>query len=488
MDLQSIMGYAHNSPFRNAPYLDITTPKGLITMENTPIDLMGIDNLGNVKKMKAKSKNPYKFAGTMVREIPMQNGGKAPIYTTNPNDLRLQAYTDSLILHNESNINNAMRGAGISKEVSMTEEQKKNYQNSVMQENWLKNRNRRINPHIVRGIDYVPDLLYHPNIAPNSYQEIDSGVGGVSMYSGTNMPLHPFYKKPTQPIIYQREKNMKGELNPSSGLNVPDLSNLIPSIEGHPLQSNNSPTNYSFTYPTGPYNEQKTLYAPNKESWKRFIKDRMTSSQEGENYGSATGYVSKKRGGKSNPYEIGGLTSKQMFDFLFDDEEEEAAQVKGIKPTAPTTDEVDIQNQLDELAFQQRTMRDQQNENLAMEVGTGNPYTPRSPSGTPYTGQIQSSGQFGNQNVGSYGAQIYGQLSNDLGYSPVANSIYRSKEQNDALIAAGAPAAKNSWHLTGNAIDLKPEDWHKLTDTQQLYYRKNYDVVYHDNHYHIEPK
>lgn len=69
------MGYAHNSPYRNAPYLDIKTPEGLITMEDTPIDLLGVDNLGNIKKMKANSKNPYKFEGDMVREIPMKKGG-----------------------------------------------------------------------------------------------------------------------------------------------------------------------------------------------------------------------------------------------------------------------------------------------------------------------------------------------------------------------------------------------------------------------------
>jgi hypothetical protein len=81
-DLQSLMGYAFNSPFRNNPYLDINTPEGLIDMSNTPIDLLGIDNLGNRKKLKAGRKNPYKFEGTQVREIPMQVGG---VKSYNPN-------------------------------------------------------------------------------------------------------------------------------------------------------------------------------------------------------------------------------------------------------------------------------------------------------------------------------------------------------------------------------------------------------------------
>jgi hypothetical protein len=75
VDLKSILGYANNSPYQSAPFLDIQTPQGLIDMSDTPIDLMGVDNRGNKKKMKAYSKNPYKFKGDMVREIPMQMGG-----------------------------------------------------------------------------------------------------------------------------------------------------------------------------------------------------------------------------------------------------------------------------------------------------------------------------------------------------------------------------------------------------------------------------
>src|SRR6187549_1286295 len=56
MDIQSILGYSRNSPYRGNPYLDINSPEGLIDMSNTDIDLIGIDNLGNKKKMKAGRK------------------------------------------------------------------------------------------------------------------------------------------------------------------------------------------------------------------------------------------------------------------------------------------------------------------------------------------------------------------------------------------------------------------------------------------------
>lgn len=75
MDLKSILGYSVGSPYRGNPYIDINTPGGLIDMSNTNIDLIGIDNKGNKKKMKAGRKNPYRFEGDIVREFPMQTGG-----------------------------------------------------------------------------------------------------------------------------------------------------------------------------------------------------------------------------------------------------------------------------------------------------------------------------------------------------------------------------------------------------------------------------
>lgn len=70
------MGYRVDSPYRHLPYIDISTPEGLIDMSKTPIDLIGIDmKTGKQKKMKAFSKNPYKFDSDKVREIPIAQMG-----------------------------------------------------------------------------------------------------------------------------------------------------------------------------------------------------------------------------------------------------------------------------------------------------------------------------------------------------------------------------------------------------------------------------
>lgn len=96
-DLKSILGYSKGSPYANNPYIDIFTPEGLIDMSNTPKDLMGIDNKGNVKKMKAGVKNPYKFEGDVVREIPLQRGG-------NPYKMSSQQILSYLYDNSESNM------------------------------------------------------------------------------------------------------------------------------------------------------------------------------------------------------------------------------------------------------------------------------------------------------------------------------------------------------------------------------------------------
>jgi len=512
MDLQSLLGYASNSPFRNNPYLDINTPEGLITMENTPIDLLGIDNLGNTKKMKAGKKNPYKFPGTQVREIPMQTGGKPPIYTSNPRDPRIQAYKDSMNVYNADQRYQQAEDKWALAEYNLWNQTAQNYDGRT--DDYSQNKGpwkdlRAAREKEVNTLDSLTSVAVDKSTVPNEPNEEVHGYNFRAVYNRQKKGFDTFlnstragFKHPVQPVIYkappERKPNMSGPPIPipTERVNIDQAPVNIPNIPYKEIPraeyDNTKPTKYSFTYPTG--EGQKSIYFPNKSSLQEFIKStRNASSQEGEDYMTATGYLKK---GGYNPYQRGGLTNKQMFDFLFDDDDpEEPVKGQTPPPTAPTTDEVDIQSQMADMEMQKRQLANQENDNLAMQImmqSAGNPYSvgmdQQQSVGNPYQGEIKSSGKYGAQGIGQRGRQIYGQLAYDLGYTPTVNSIFRSKEQNDALIAAGAPAARNSYHLTGDAIDLKPEDWHRLSNEQQLAYRQNYDVVYHNNHYHIEPK
>jgi hypothetical protein len=68
----SITGYKRNSPDKDRPYNVI--PSGDITMKNVDFPVLGIDNLGNSKKMKPGK--DYSFEGDTVLEFPMLRNGK----------------------------------------------------------------------------------------------------------------------------------------------------------------------------------------------------------------------------------------------------------------------------------------------------------------------------------------------------------------------------------------------------------------------------
>jgi len=69
-----------------------------------------------------------------------------------------------------------------------------------------------------------------------------------------------------------------------------------------PKAPEQTPTKYTFTYPTGKYNEQKTMYFPSKVALKSFVGGiRDATYQEGKDYASATGTL--KNGGWLDKYE-----------------------------------------------------------------------------------------------------------------------------------------------------------------------------------------
>lgn len=191
-----------------------------------------------------------------------------------------------------------------------------------------------------------------------------------------------------------------------------------------------------------------------------------------------------------NPYQAGGLTNNQILGYLFDDEDDDIQQ-------SPIIHEEDEDKQ-PALLKNEKLIRQREADDLAMEQANmlwENPYDSDDRdmdfeddlnSYSTYSESI-SSGKWGNKNIGEYGAKIVSEISSALGYMPSFTSIYRDKNQQDKLVKQGV-GVKNSYHLTGNAVDMKISDWNNLPDEKKMYFRANYDVIYHNNHYHIEPK
>jgi hypothetical protein len=170
----------------------------------------------------------------------------------------------------------------------------------------------------------------------------------------------------------------------------------------------------------------------------------------------------------------GGYSAEDLYNFLFEDDEEDVKpKQKEQQPTAPSEEELQQQ-----YAAREKQLNDKENYLTALSVAMqdfDNPYT-------------QSANyDFRKEKVGDFGKQIIGDISSGLGYTPQFNSVFRTPEKQQQLINQGF-GVPNSWHLTGDAVDMKPSDWAKLPSSYQQMLRGKYDVVYHNNHYHVEPK
>jgi hypothetical protein len=106
-------------------------------------------------------------------------------------------------------------------------------------------------------------------------------------------PSKPAPKKPVQPVVPQKEPKLERPIpipreTRNLGFNLPTPG--VPSFPKLQQYNPDTPTKYSFTYPTGSYNEQKTMYFPTRSAWKSFTEGvRGASSQEGVDYGTSTG-------------------------------------------------------------------------------------------------------------------------------------------------------------------------------------------------------
>lgn len=99
--------------------------------------------------------------------------------------------------------------------------------------------------------------------------------------------------------------------------------------------------------------------------------------------------------------------------------------------------------------------------------------------------EFKVSGKSGNSNIHPWTISVGNYLKGMLGSDLIVNSVYRSREHNKLV-----GGVTNSFHLDGAALDIKPDDWHKLTakEKKQLIEKFGLQVVDEGDHIHLEPK
>jgi hypothetical protein len=429
----SELGYSKNSPYKNNPYLDIQTPTGDITMAETEFPLLGTDNFGNSQMMYPGGE--YKFPGTQVRETPLyQRGGRTPIYTTDKNDPRLKRYQDSLGLYNMG------RDYYKSVEGSLPKDY---FPNSGM-DNWTDANHRAL----------LKDNNPTSTIAQKS---LGTGIMPIGMYNGASDNYLPTFKRPVQPVVLQDWQAIRGQEPIGTPRNTPSLDMQPPM--GGPLNLEQAyDGDWSATSGIGGDSQQTRKFA-SKQALDSFIQAMKESGNQpistdyrGTDYGSAL----------FNRFQRGGTYGNRVYNFLFEDDEEDNNDnsIAVSQVTAPSIEELEMAQ-----------VPEETEDDMAMNIALS------SMSEIPTRKGI----------AGQYGEQIISELRSALGYTPKFNSVFRTPEQQNRLIQQGY-GVKNSYHLTGDAVDMTPEDWNNLPKEKQAYFRSMYDVINHNNHYHIEPR
>lgn len=259
--------------------------------------------------------NEYRYRKPTKSTLLDKQQPREPITVSDPNDPRLRAYNDSLRLYKAYRMQDKLMGPA-SKPSNYkfkwnTEELKKGREKRIVKgleefgpiaEDFQSEKEQfseGFNPLTARRedkklIDYYKSLgfkpseiMYHssPDVVSDKIKAIGSYFDGVAQ--------SPVYKKPVQPIILEEEPKFEkpipiprdtrdlGYTLPTPGqFTAPELYKYNP----------DTPTKFNFTYPTGEYNQQKTMYFPSKSALKSFTEGvRGATYQEGADYATATG-------------------------------------------------------------------------------------------------------------------------------------------------------------------------------------------------------
>jgi hypothetical protein len=214
------------------------------------------------------------------------SGTRRPIYTSDPRDPRLRSYQDSLSLYNTSR---AAIGNFAVSEKNTPVYLRKGVSPKILNSPEFK---------FLQGQGYNLSGRFEDNMNPNNnfpapkVKQTIMPIGGIGISEGNSMGgWYDIYKKPVQPVEYRKRIVERPTLKPLPNIELTDVRPAIaqPTFEQAKVDMS-KPTKYSYTYPTFDKDVQKTMYFPDRSSWKTFVEQqRGASSQEGKDYGSATG-------------------------------------------------------------------------------------------------------------------------------------------------------------------------------------------------------
>jgi|LakMenE01Jun11ns_1017448.scaffolds.fasta_scaffold9959529_3 hypothetical protein len=178
-------------------------PSNEITMQGVNYPVLGVSNTGDTQMMYPNQ--DYVYEGDSVIEYPMmQKGGRTPIFTDNPNDSRLRAYTDSLNLYN--------RGKKAFVEYNSDEYDVKDYKPD---KNWGKTKVSKKD--IIEAINSTKEMSGYSYGSPKNFKErvnllnksLNTGIYPTNMIYPQREDPNLIYKKPLQPIIYKKSEPKK---------------------------------------------------------------------------------------------------------------------------------------------------------------------------------------------------------------------------------------------------------------------------------------